>query len=173
MNIKELHAPFPAPMIHWRAQMVKDFGNGKIGALALAYLNSRDVMDRLDAVCGAQNWQCKHYDANGKMACSIGIKIGEDWVWKSDGAGDTDIEAEKGAFSGALKRAAVQWGIGRYLYDLGNTWVPCEVYRDKDGNPTKDAKGRLKFKKFKEGEDPWNRVKNAQSFLPQIKEAAE
>lgn len=165
-TIKDLYAPFPADMVHWRAQMVVKSrqGNGH-GALALAYLNSRDVMDRLDAVCGPENWQCKHYDANGKMACSIGIRIGGEWIWKSDGAGDTDIEAEKGAFSGALKRAAVQWGIGRYLYDLGNTWVPCEASEyDQNG------KKKFRFKKFTE--DPWNHVRNAQSFLPRQQKAS-
>jgi hypothetical protein len=161
-TVKDLYAPFPADMISWRAQMVvkSRAGNG-FGALALAYLNSRDVMDRLDSVCGPENWQCKHYDANGKMACSIGININGEWIWKSDGAGDTDIEAEKGAFSGALKRAAVQWGIGRYLYDLGNTWVPCEA---------SDNSGKPKFKKFLE--DPWKHVKNANAFLPKQQKAS-
>lgn len=162
-QIKELHMPFPAPMIHWRAQMVTKAKTGDgFGALALAYLDSRDVQDRLDQVCGAENWQCEHYDANGKMACRIGIKIAGEWVWKSDGAGDTDIEAEKGAFSSALKRAAVHWGIGRYLYDLGNTWVPCEAYAGKDGKP--------KFKRFLS--DPWKHVRNAQAFLPRAHQRA-
>lgn len=53
------------------------------------------------------------------------MKVPE-WVTKADGAGDSDVEAEKGAISDALKRAAVKWGIGRYLYDLGNIWVDTE-----------------------------------------------
>jgi hypothetical protein len=40
-----------------------------------------------------------------------------------NGAGDSDVEAEKGAISDAFKRAAVKWGIGRYLYDLDSPWV--------------------------------------------------
>jgi hypothetical protein len=47
-------------------------------------------------------------------------------VWKSDGAGDSDVEAEKGAVSDAFKRAAVKWGVGRYLYDLDSPWVALE-----------------------------------------------
>ena len=38
------------------------------------------------------------------------------WVTKTDGADDTTIEGAKGGISDALKRAAVQFGIGRYLY---------------------------------------------------------
>jgi hypothetical protein len=43
-------------------------------------------------------------------------------VWKEDGAENTDIEAVKGGLSGAMKRAAVQWGCGRYLYGLEETF---------------------------------------------------
>ena len=39
-----------------------------------------------------------------------------EWIGKSDGADDSNIEAAKGGLSAALKRAAVQWGIARYLY---------------------------------------------------------
>lgn len=148
-QLKMLHEPLDRGVVSWRAQMVtKD----KSSALALAYLDSRDIQDRLDEVCGPQNWQCKHYDANGKMACSIGIRINGEWIWKSDGAGDTDIEAEKGAFSGAMKRAAVLWGIGRYLYDMKAVWVPCET----------GPNG--KFKRFTK--DPWTCVKGTQKFAP-------
>ena len=52
------------------------------------------------------------------MVCSIGIKCGSDWVWKSDGGTETEVEAEKGELSDSFKRAAVKWGIGRFLYDL-------------------------------------------------------
>ena len=50
----------------------------------------------------------------------------DEWVWKSNGAGQSDIEAEKGQFSDAFKRAAVLWGIGRYLYALPSPWVDLE-----------------------------------------------
>ena len=100
----------------------------KSKAQALAYLDARDVMDRLDEVCGPENWQTKYDEtARGRVLCSIGISIGDEWVWKSDGAGNTAVEGEKGGISDSLKRAAVQWGIGRYLYRMKATWVPCEV----------------------------------------------
>ena len=41
---------------------------------------------------------------------------GTGWVTKSDGAEDSTIEAVKGAYSDSFKRAAVKWGIARYLY---------------------------------------------------------
>jgi hypothetical protein len=63
-----------------------------------------------------------------KTVCEIGIKCGDEWVWKADGAGDSDIEAEKGALSDAFKRAAVRWGIGRYLYKLKSPWVALKAF---------------------------------------------
>jgi hypothetical protein len=54
---------------------------------------------------------------------------------KADGAGDTDVEPEKGALSDAFKRAAVRWGIGRYLYGIGPVWVSLEPEGD-DGSVT-------------------------------------
>jgi hypothetical protein len=87
------------------------------GGRMLDYIDARFVMDRLDDLLGPGNWQ-NAYDlgANGKVSCRIGINVEGEWVWKADGAGETDIEGEKGSFSDAFKRAAVHWGIGRDLY---------------------------------------------------------
>lgn len=87
-------------------------------------------MERLDDVCKVEGWQCR-YPFLG--CCEISICIGSSpqgaiWVTKSNGAGQSDIEAEKGQYSDAFKRAAVLWGVGRYLYDLPNTWFPIEPH---------------------------------------------
>lgn len=124
MNLADLKAPFDPERISWR---VGSTNGDKTRGLALAYLDSRDVQDRLDAVCGPENWQCRYSLLGTTTICEIGLKIGEEWVWKADGAGATDFEAEKGALSDAMKRAAVKWGIGRYLYDLDAPWVAIEA----------------------------------------------
>jgi hypothetical protein len=122
--LKELAAPFDPKRISWRVgSTTKDKSKG----MALAYIDSRDVQDRLDAVCGAGGWQCRYPHAGQKTVCEIGVKIDGEWVWKADGAGDSDVEAEKGALSDAFKRAAVKWGVGRYLYDLDSPWVELEA----------------------------------------------
>ena len=50
------------------------------------------------------------------MICELSINIDGTWITKSDGADDSNIEGAKGGISDALKRAAVLFGIGRYLY---------------------------------------------------------
>ena len=129
MNLQALSAPFPHKDIHWRSQALTEDGTK---ALALAYLDARDVMDRLDAVCGPQNWSTYYEEtAKGRVLCKLSLRINDEWITKTDGAGDTAVEGDKGGISDALKRAAVQWGIGRYLYDLKNVWASCESKNNK------------------------------------------
>jgi hypothetical protein len=124
MDFDKLRAPFPPERVSWR---VGSTTADKKKGMALAYIDARDVMQRLDDVCGPGGWQNTYPHANGKTVCAIGIKVGEDWIWKSNGAGDSDVEAEKGALSDAFKRAAVLWGIGQYLYDLDSPWVTLDT----------------------------------------------
>jgi len=121
---EQLAAEFPRGAISWRAQTVTKDGTK---AMALAYIDARDVMDRLDAVCGPENWQDRYEFHGARTVCYLSIRVDGEWITKADGAGDSDVEAEKGAISDALKRSAVKWGIGRYLYHLESPWVPCEV----------------------------------------------
>ena len=123
VDFEKLKAPFDPSLISWRVGATT---GDKSKGIALAYIDARDVMERLDDVCGAGGWQIKYSHANGKTIADIGIKIDGEWVWKANGAGDTQVEAEKGAISDAMKRAAVVWGVGRYLYDVQNVWVELE-----------------------------------------------
>lgn len=121
---EQLAAEFPRGAISWRAQTVTKDGTK---AMALAYIDARDVMDRLDTVCGPENWQDRYEFHGARTICYLSIRVDGEWITKADGAGDSDVEAEKGAISDALKRSAVKWGIGRYLYHIESPWVPCEV----------------------------------------------
>lgn len=113
-----LAEPFPESDIEWRIQRAGE-KNGKIWAMCLAYVTNRAIMERLDNVLGIDGWQneFKPLEGGGNL-CGISIKFGDEWVTKWDGAENTAVEAVKGGISGAMKRAAVQWGIGRYLYKL-------------------------------------------------------
>jgi len=118
MNLHELAMPFPGADIEWRVQR-SGLKNSKPWAMVLAYVDNRAIMDRLDAVCGPENWRNEYASGpGGGILCGLSIKVGGEWVTKWDGADNTQIEAVKGGLSGAMKRAAVQWGIGRYLYNL-------------------------------------------------------
>jgi hypothetical protein len=134
MTIEELYdalcAPFPSHYISWRVGPTNEKWRKEGEVLkgqALCYIDARCVMDRLDAVCSFENWQCTYTPGVGtSIVCNVGIRIANEWVWKADGAGASDMEPEKGTLSDAFKRAAVRWGVGRYLYDLKTPRIMLE-----------------------------------------------
>jgi len=109
---QKLLAPFPDEMIEVR--------EGKF-----FYVDARAVQSRLDEVVGPANWSFDYSVLHAEQG-GVGIKgcltvlgvtkcdAGEHWR-----ASDRDkIEVFKAAVSDALKRAAVHFGVGRYLYEL-------------------------------------------------------
>lgn len=135
IDFAALAAPFDPARVSWRIGTMKKDGSG---GMALAYIDARDVMRRLDAVVGPENWR-DHYPerADKTTICVLSIRVNGEWIAKEDGAGATDIEAEKGALSDAFKRSAVKWGIGRYLYDIDSPWVRVNNFKqiEKDELP--------------------------------------
>lgn len=127
INWQALAAPFPANEIEWRIAQAGKSGE-KIWAKVLAYVSNRAIQHRLDEVLTPANWRNEYtVGPQGGVLCGISIRVNSEWVTKYDGADNTDIEAIKGGLSDAMKRAAVQWGIGRYLYDLEEGWAEiCE-----------------------------------------------
>lgn len=129
IDLAKLREPFELADLSWRL-IRSGRKDGKIWAKCIAYITSRAIIDRLDEACGPQNWASDFRTSDGHLLAGIGIRIGDEWVWKWDGTGMMDAkdglssaDAGKGDFSNALKRAAVQWGTGRYLYDLKEDWA--------------------------------------------------
>lgn len=123
---KRLAEPFPSADIEWRVGATNDRDNPTKG-IALAYITNRAVQQRLDDVMGIDNWRNEYlrWGANSTL-CGLSLRINGEWVTKWDGADDSEMEAVKGGLSDSMKRSAYQWGIGRYLYNLDNVWVPVE-----------------------------------------------
>jgi hypothetical protein len=125
--LRKLADPFPAEEILWKPGQVK--GDR---ALALAYINTRAVMDRLDDVLGPDSWEDRYEVlASGDVVCTLKCRVGERWVRKSDVGGPSEQpdggDRMKAAFSDAFKRAAVKFGIGRYIARLPRMWVDYDV----------------------------------------------
>lgn len=149
-QLKALAAPFPEHLVEFRVgHTSKDKNTG----LALAYIDARSVGERLDTVCGPANWKVEYQatpykdpvmvwnnqtnkkefkgmvDKTGWLATiSISVEPAKEdgypeWVGKTDGSDATTMEPFKGGLSGAFKRAAVIWGIGRSLYSLPSVFV--------------------------------------------------
>lgn len=129
IELAKLAAPFPPTDLEWRIGRVGQ-KEGKIWATAFAYVTNRAIMQRLDDVVGPGGWRNEKPTAwdtgTPGVVAGIAIKIGDEWVTKWDGADQPDTEPVKGGFSNAMKRAAVLWGIGRYLYDLPEGYVTID-----------------------------------------------
>ncbi|RHW35983.1 hypothetical protein D1B31_18010 [Neobacillus notoginsengisoli] len=123
-----LQEPFSAADIEWRVSH-SGVSKGKPWAMVLAYVTNRAIQNRLDDVFGPAGWKNRYADFQEGIICTISCLIEGQWIDKSDGAEKTDFEALKGGLSNAMKRAAVQWGIGRYLYKLEASFV--DVFNDK------------------------------------------
>lgn len=123
INYKRLQAEFGDDDLEWRVQMAGE-KSGRVWALIVPYINNRAIQTRLDEVCGPENWKNEFKPGpDGGVMCGLSIRVGDEWVTKYDGAENTDIEQVKGGLSSAMKRAAVQWGIGRFLYELPETFA--------------------------------------------------
>tara|TARA_R110000772_G_C13310282_1_gene440296 strand:- start:31422 stop:31973 length:552 start_codon:yes stop_codon:yes gene_type:complete len=128
-TIANLSDKFNPLDIEWRMQRA-GWKDGKPWAMVLCYINNRAIMDRLDEVCTPFNWANEfRIDSDGAITCGISIRnpSTKEWVTKYDSAGSTDIEAVKGGRSSAMKRAGVQWGIGRYLYNMENSFAETRL----------------------------------------------
>ena len=129
----ELAKPFAAEDLEWRLQRTFEV-QGRMTGIAVPYVTNRAIMNRLDSVVGPQNWynQYQPWHTAGKKEAQIcGISIyfeGRGFITKWDGAEDSDVEPIKGGLSDSMKRAAVQWGIGRVLYNMDTVCVDVEQW---------------------------------------------
>ncbi len=142
--LAKLAEPFEPEEIQWVVkERTHDGSRGKI----FPYADPRAYTDRLDKTVTPLGWRDRYAMATlpgitrqkldqiiqtGKvlLICTLTIRglgtkrgTGEEW-------GD-DNNAMTGADAQALKRACVGFGLGRYLYDFKDIWVPL----DGNGNP--------------------------------------
>lgn len=118
-----LSAPFDLRVVRFKPGAVQ---GGR--ALAFAYVDARAVQDRLDHVLGVTGWEDEYHPlTGGSILCRLKVLLGEEWIIKSDVGSPGEYSDEgtscKAAVSDALKRAAVKFGVARYLYRLPPQWL--------------------------------------------------
>jgi len=120
---QRLADPFEPEHLEWRVQASGISFQGKPWVRAIAYVDNRAIQARLDEVLGPMNWRNEYEKTESGYLCGLSIRVDNEWITKYDGAEFTSIEKLKGALSGSMKRAAVHFGIGRYLYALEADYV--------------------------------------------------
>lgn len=154
--INQLRAPFAADRIEWRIGSCGEKQDGSVWARCLAYIDNRAAMERLDEVFGL-NWSHREefHQVGGQAVCVVTISI-EGSYKPSDELefpcrsvtgsclveANGDIDPFKSAASGAMKRAVVNLGIGRYLYGLPEAWAVIDPNGKYDGKTKQNTRFR-------------------------------
>lgn len=126
--IKQLSKEIP---YQWRVQ---SRNNNKTKAICTAYIDARDVMTLLDS--SGVVWQSDFKEIAGFIFAGIGIEVAGKTYWKWDAGSRIENDSKDNMFeqagkssaSDAFKRAAVQWGIGRFIYEIPPVTFPCDQF---------------------------------------------
>lgn len=123
-DIEILKKPFDDKTVGVKIQ---SFNKAKDKALLILYLQHTDVQDRLDAVDPAWSNGVTDEARHGETFV-VRMKLTVKGTTRENvGEGETP----KAAHSDALKRCAMLFGVGRYLYDSEHKWVPYNEQTDK------------------------------------------
>jgi hypothetical protein len=139
-TIEEIENQLKAPMNYkWRIQSINDYK-----ATCVAYIDARDVMDRLDEVFGVHGWEDEYEEADGKLFCKLSCHFPNKQfpITKSDTGSESNVEKDKGLASDTFKRAAVKFGVGRFLYNLGIEDLKVKKHTNGKNYPV-DSKGNI------------------------------
>jgi hypothetical protein len=109
-----LSTPFDQQEVKVRSQAGRQF----------AYITARTAMNRLDAVLGPENWWDDFVPGENSVFCRLTVRLPDgSTLTKADAGGYAGMsdsgDDDKSGYSDAFKRAAVKFGVGRYLYRDG------------------------------------------------------
>ena len=108
----------------WKLQ---SYTKDKSKAMCVAYIDARMVINRLNEVC-EYGWHRDHFNIGDDTYCKLGVVMPDGSViWRSDvGESENTTERAKTSASDSFKRAAVQYGLGLFLYDLDIVKLPTK-----------------------------------------------
>lgn len=123
-DLKKLGAPFDEKTLGVKVQSLS---KDKTKAMLVCYVQHTDVYARLESVDPAWSMEVTSSQRIGD-SYFVRVKLTVKGVARENSG---DGEDEKSATSDAIKRAAMLFGVGRYLYDSETVWVPYNEQTDK------------------------------------------
>ena len=136
--LADLRRPFTAAAVKFKPQAVSKSSDK---ALATFYIDARLAAERLNYVVGAENWSNAPrvlFEADPQAHAAFYFPVEQALtvfgVTKVDvgvytNGNKPDDKASKSSYSDSLKRAAVMFGIGAYLYALPKQWFDYDRER--------------------------------------------
>lgn len=134
---RALQEPFPIKFLSWT---IIATNKDNTDALVSPYIGRHHIMARFDDVLGPMNWQTGVVGQIGYLIKGIGIRTekSQEWVWRWEPGvyiAATDKNRKRievlGSATVGLRRAAIEWGVGRYLKFITAKWVPYDSYAKK------------------------------------------
>ena len=129
-ELKEIQSKLKAKIpFKWRVQSFSKF---KAQATCVSYIDSRDVQDILDASCV---WSDRYYSEGGLLFCEITIYADGREYKRTDTGSESNVDKQKGHSSDAFKRAAVKFGVGRFLYSQPMQKLTADLIKTNSNYP--------------------------------------
>lgn len=123
-DIQVLSEPFDEKTISVKVQ---SFNRERTKAMLVCYLQHTDVYARIEKVDPAWTSEVVQTE-KGHESYLVRVKMTIKGVSRDNFGEGGDL---KGATSDAIKRAAMLFGIGRYLYDSETVWIPYTENTDR------------------------------------------
>lgn len=123
-DIEVLSAPFDRNTIGVKVQR---YSGDKTKASLVLYLQHTDAYSRIEQVDPAWSFEVLDEQRHGEVFVTRGRLTIKGVSRTNVGDGNEP----KGAASDAIKRCAMLFGVGRYLYDTETVWVPYNELTDK------------------------------------------
>lgn len=123
-DLSTLKAPFTKERLGVKVQ---SFNKERTRAMLVLYLQHTDVQDRLEEVDPAWSFEILGEERYGDTYYAKGRITVKGVSRENVGEGGDP----KAAYSDALKRCAMLFGIGRYLYDSDTVWTEYNDSRDR------------------------------------------
>ena len=123
-DLKILRAPFPKEKLGVKVQTLN---KDKTRAMLVLYLQHTDVKDRLEEVDPSWSMEVLSEERFNDLFY-VRVRLTLKGISRENVGDGFDPKA---AYSDALKRAGMLFGVGRYLYDSTTVWVDYSEPRDR------------------------------------------
>lgn len=123
-DLEVLKSAFPKDRLGVKVQ---SFSKDRTKAMLVLYLQHTDVQDRLEEVDPAWSCEIMSEERSGDTVYVRSRLTLKGISRENVGEGNDP----KTAYSDAIKRCAMLFGVGRYLYDSPTVWVPYDDSRDR------------------------------------------
>jgi hypothetical protein len=128
-DLRILRAPFPKESLGIKVQSLN---KERTRAMLVLYLQHTDVQDRLDQVDPTWTLEALREERVGDRVY-VYLKMTVKGIARENVGDGGDPKA---AYSDALKRCAMLFGVGRYLYGMNTVWADYNEQRDRFKNWT-------------------------------------